>query len=168
MCIGWNVPRPTCSVTYPISAPAWHRPGSGSEVQPRVGAATDPFSLATPSGSARDRSAHPAPDVRRQRHVPIRSSCSSTRLQSVCARPTRQRSRISASWSSNTTISPIASCGQDEPAPADPGGRGDWLSRNTSTEPLKYSARFGLFLPIGSDRVPARWPYNLDGITLNC
>jgi hypothetical protein len=25
-----------------------------------------------------------------------------------------------------------------------------------------------LFLPIGSDRVPARWPYNLDGITLNC
>ncbi len=85
----------------------------------------------------------------------------------ACVRRTAPRARISASSSSaKRTRSPMrilrpgrTSASQVMRSPET--GR----IRNTSTCPLRYSRRLGLFLPTGSEPTPARWPYRRDGNT---
>ena len=171
---GWNVPSPTCSVTLrdlraARAAPVQHL---RREVQAR-GGRRHRAALACEDGLVALAVGRVvgALDVRRQRHVPDRARTPRRgrrrRGSGACARRIRRAPRSPLPGLRRTASARrCASCGPAAPAPCHTrasAARG--RSSSTSTSPLRYSCRFGLFLPMGSECTPARWPYRRAGNT---
>ena len=110
-------------------------------------------------------------DVGRQGHVPdaleggVEIAVAVEADGALAEFAARRRSRLPAPRRTGCARRP-AICGPAAPAPANRGRRRRrGASRKTSTLPLRYSRRLGLFLPMGSACTPARWPKRRAGKT---